>query len=339
MNYIFHHTDADGYASAAITKLYLLATKINANNKKDVWNNNDIKCIPYCYEPINTFVPYENTDMFKKDDKIFIVDLSVSTGTLEKFVLFTEMLYKKGCHLTWIDHHRSSVDDAFEVVINKRFEAYKFERYIDLNYCAAYNCYVYLLQNKLGFKNTPEILRIIDDWDCWKLKIDGTKEFINGFALDNAQLPDNYKWYDWLTDRGESLSIIGDCIHKGKIVRSWQTIDDTNKYDFSAFETTLCGLSCIAVNNRRNSDIFRTNKDYDVLLSYIYNGETYKYSIYSKNDNVYCNIISQLFGGGGHKGAAGFSNKKLVVSKKQGLFYKIKDKCRQRKYKKLKQKE
>lgn len=332
MNFIYHHTDADGYASAAVATLYIHKSNKMFDNH---WKTNDIKYIPYCYEPLDTFVPYDVGD-FNEGDNIFIVDLSVSIATLEKFVLFIEMLYKKKCHLVWIDHHRSSVDTEIENVIKKRFEIYGFERYIDIEYCAAYNAFTYLIVNKFGHKCIPEILRVIDDYDCWKLKLAGTKEFIDGFAVDDVQLPQNPKWSEWLMDRASSLSIIRDCIYKGNVIKAWQNIDDTNKFNMSAFETTLCGLSCCALNVRRNSDIFRTDKKYDILLSYIFDGDKYKCSIYSTNPDVQCNIIAQMFGGGGHKGAAGFTTKKLVVRKNKNILYKIKENYRARKYNKLK---
>jgi len=329
MIYIYHHTDDDGYASAATVITYLiLSHTIND------WNSSELKLIPYNYTKLNTFVPYDEND-FSLGDSIYLVDLSVSTGTIEKFINFIDLLYRRNCKFTWIDHHISSLDDSFQVLLNKHFEQYHFEKYIDSNYCAAYNCCRYLLNYKLGISAIPEIIRIIDDYDCWKLRLEGTKEFIVGFSLQDKHNPLNSDWYKWITQRDESIHIVKECIERGKIVNQWLNIDDTTKFSISAFETTFCGLLCCAINVRRNSDIFRTDKDYDIYLSYIYNGDNYIYSIYSKKEDVYCNKIAELFGGGGHKGAAGFTSNKLVVNKHKNLYYRYKDFKLTHKYRKL----
>lgn len=322
MIYIYHHTDADGYASAATVITYLVL-----NNTITSYEDSNVRLIPFNYQKLDTFVPYEDIE-FKKDDLVYVVDLSVSVGTLSKFISFLELLHGNSCNLTWIDHHRSSVDDSFNALLNNRFKLYGFERYIDIEYCAAYNAYSYLINHKLGYNHIPEIIRVIDDYDCWKLNLKGTKEFIVGFSLDDKQNPSNPNWYLWLTNRGACLEIIKQCITQGAVVDKWLKIDDSNKFKSSAFTTYFCGLKCCALNVRRNSDIFRTNEDYDLLLSYIYDGTNYNYSLYTTKDDVYCNKIAEMFGGGGHKKAAGFMSKKLVVKKNLSLIYRLKDRYR-----------
>ena len=326
MIYIYHHTDDDGYASAATVITYLLMSK-----QVTAWNDDRIKLIRFNYEKLDTFLPMQD---FKIDDSIYMVDLSVSTGTLEKFLQFINVLCNRKCSFTWIDHHRSSIDKTFEDLLNKRFKIYGFEKYLDNNYCAAYNCYKYLINQKLGVKTMPEIIRVIDDYDCWKLKLEHTKEFIVGFSLEDKHNPANSEWYNWLTVRGDCLKLIRDCIHYGQIVNKWLAVDDTIKYNGYAFETTLCGLKCCALNVRRNADIFRLTDEvkYSILLSYIYDGNEFIYSVYSTDPDVYCNKVAELFGGGGHKGAAGFRSKKLIVNKTQNLRYKLKDKKRAKQY-------
>jgi len=46
-------------------------------------------------------------------------------------------------------------------------------------------------------------------------------------------------------------------------------------------------------------------------MSYQYSGPlgVWQYSLYSTNPNVHCGEIAQKYGGGGHRGAAGFSSK------------------------------
>lgn len=61
-----------------------------------------------------------------------------------------------------------------------------------------------------------------------------------------------------------------------------------------------------------NSKIFgdRINK-YDAVIIYCNNGEKFKYSIYSNKSEFNCAEFAEQFGGGGHKGAAGFTTNLL----------------------------
>lgn len=46
--------------------------------------------------------------------------------------------------------------------------------------------------------------------------------------------------------------------------------------------------------------------DYDAVITMCFNGDFWNYSIYSNKDYFDCSKIAMFFGGGGHKGAAGF---------------------------------
>jgi oligoribonuclease NrnB/cAMP/cGMP phosphodiesterase (DHH superfamily) len=74
-----------------------------------------------------------------------------------------------------------------------------------------------------------------------------------------------------------------------------------------------------------NSKIFGDIiNDYDAVIIYCNNGVKYKCSIYSAKD-FDCAKFAEQFGGGGHKGAAGFVIDELPVwlrDRKSGLFFK-----------------
>ena len=82
--YIYHHIDDDGWSSAAVVILRLLK-----DNKISSWNDDRLKLINYAYEPNEYFVPIQN---FQKDDEVFVVDLSVSESTKDKFIAFLDIL-------------------------------------------------------------------------------------------------------------------------------------------------------------------------------------------------------------------------------------------------------
>lgn len=323
--YIYYHTDADGKGSAAVAILYLLhMTKINE------WNSKDVELIPFSYEKIDTFVPLRD---YKLGDTVFIVDLSVDSSSLPKFISFLELLNGVGVKLYWIDHHKSSKNCLSSI---PKATLDTIEYVIDTDYCGMCNCWRYFFNNL----PMPEIVRLIDDWDCWKLKLSTTKDFHYGFDASGLDTPTNADWKSYLLDRGECLKLISKCIEDGKAIQKYIKIEDTNKFDYH-FDCKFCGFSCCCLNVVRNSDIFLDKiEDYDIVLAFMYNGNTYKYSIYCRKDSeAKCNIIAEIFGGGGHKGAAGFRSKKLVVNNYNSIFYKIKEMFRKHRYKKYSKRE
>jgi oligoribonuclease NrnB/cAMP/cGMP phosphodiesterase (DHH superfamily) len=314
--YIYHHTDDDGWCSASVVLLHLLQT-----NKIKSWNDTNVKLISYSYEPIkNKFFPDSD---FKENDVVFMVDLSVSENTKDKFIAMLLDMKQKNIEFTWIDHHKSSYDLLSDITLSVLLRNTEFfHHYIDINYCASYNCWYYLFKNSA----VPEIIRIIDDWDCWKQRLQITKSFHYGFNSSGVNLPSCNLWYDWLTDRGKCLTFINECVEKGKYIIRYINEDDKLRYMYH-FDCKFFGFNCCCLNARRDSDIFIDYDTYDLVLSFIYDGKYYKYSIYSANkqNEVFCDKIASYFNGGGHKGAAGFINKHLVVTKHKSLCYKIKD--------------
>ena len=50
---------------------------------------------------------------------------------------------------------------------------------------------------------------------------------------------------------------------------------------------------------------------YPICIGYIFDGTQYTVSLYSEQNNIDVSKICQKYGGGGHKGAAGFNRKEL----------------------------
>ena len=47
------------------------------------------------------------------------------------------------------------------------------------------------------------------------------------------------------------------------------------------------------------------------MIVFVYNGDKWKVSLYTKKDDIDVSIIAQKYGGGGHKKASGFRCDKL----------------------------
>lgn len=323
--YIYYHGDTDGKGSAAVVILYLLYNKYITN-----WNDEHIKLIQYNYEKLDSFLPLQD---YKENDEVYIVDLSVDCESITKFIAYLDLLENKKVVLHWIDHHISSVDAIKDIKKLYQQKYHNIDKLYDIvintDFCGMYNCW------KHFFKNLPmpEIIRLIDDWDCWKHKLSTTKDFHYGFDSSGLCEPTNENWKSYLLNRGDCLKLISMCVNSGKSILNYIKYSDISRYKYH-FECKFCGFNCCCLNAVRDSDLFLDNiNNYDIVLAFMYNGKNYKYSLYcSKDSKVKCNIIASMFGGGGHKGAAGFHSKKLVVNNYNSIIYKIKDLFRRLRY-------
>ena len=87
--------------------------------------------------------------------------------------------------------------------------------------------------------------------------------------------------------------------------------------DKKGFETNLDGYKCFAVNMPLMSSddfIISNAKMYDLLISFSFNGKLWSYSI--RSETVDCSELAAKYGGGGHKGAAGFILNSLILEEK-----------------------
>ena len=53
-------------------------------------------------------------------------------------------------------------------------------------------------------------------------------------------------------------------------------------------------------------DIY-TEEKYDLMIAFLFNGKIWTISLYSTKIEIDCSVLAKSMGGGGHKGAAGFT--------------------------------
>ena len=105
-------------------------------------------------------------------------------------------------------------------------------------------------------------------------------------------------------------------IENGKVIEKYMIKWYADYCKQHSYESEINGVKCLVCNIRANSILFGDLiNDYPVVAIWVYNGTQYKYSIYSNKENVDCSKIAEKFGGGGHKGAAGFVSTELLLKK------------------------
>lgn len=343
--HICYHTDEDGVAAAAVIYEYL--KKINKVDKKKI--RYFFYKIDYTMD-LKTILPVD----IPAGDEIYFVDYSFSNIDNLNYIL---ELSNRDIMVTWIDHHKTSVD----ILRNKDIDLSKypnFHRLIDDYYCGAYLAYVYAYfklhtkykTNQMYAIMYPEYIplyiRYVNSWDTWKHDMPNTVEFNLGMRsvkhTPRNTLSSMFKYNSEIIDKLfsddkediEMLELymqvyINDIIYKGKIIKTYQDVNNEslcNDYGFEldiiddSNDHTVRGYHCFALNKRGNSTMFgdRINK-YDIVIAFQFNGDKYVYSLYTSKDNVDCESLAKKLGsidglgGGGHTKAAGFQTYDQII--------------------------
>lgn len=287
---IFYHNDLDGRCAAAIVRLALKQSP-TADDGYDV---------QYIEMDYNRDVPIED---IQPDERIIIVDFSFKPEVMEKVLKIT-------FGVVWIDHHKT----IFDYKYSKELDGIR-----DVNFSGCELAWKYFFPDR----PMPRAVELIGDRDKWAWKFGKeTAEFNMGMQIRSHQ-PQDVVWnnlllpflpeYNW----AEEISFTGmEHIRKDGCISLLFREQFCKDYaNSSGFETMFEGHKCFALNLYHfGSETFGDRIDkYDVCLSFVFNGKNWQVSLYSKCLDV--SEIAKIYGGGGHKGAAGFVCDKLPFRK------------------------
>ena len=295
----FYHNDLDGKSAAA-----LIWARTENPRKQDFIKVDYNKSVP---DPC----------MVWPNEQVFIVDYSFTEPTKHQL---TGILAKTK-DVVWLDHHLSSqelLDNDKE--LNDTF----FNHYCD---CAMVNPHATIDMEKSGAMlvweyfnpevEAPEYIKYIDDYDRWVHQYEESilyKLFVESYMHE----PWDEIWEDMLYR--DMLSMV----NEGGVIKRFDDVKNTKEARAISFESTILGIPCIAICKPGNSSALAEKfSQYPLGIVFQYRNGTYTYSVYSKTVN--CKEIAEYFGGGGHKGAAGFTSDYIVLghSKSYHIFRKI----------------
>lgn len=262
-----HHNDTDGRASAAIVRKAL---------GSDVW----------LYEmDYGDSLPLER---ILTSDHIVIVDFSLPSEEMIQLATYHQ--------LTWIDHHQSAIQDLSE--ISKSWPGIR-----DTRDSACILTWKYFFPSQ----PVPKAITLIGDRDIWRWAEQDTGIFNEGlYQLDTKPLNDNL-WIPLLENNEQVLCQIN---QNGTILREARLRNIRRSVNKQGFPARIEGYRALVVNLRGSGDIGQQIRDMGYEIAYCYadslnNGEITTYvTLYSSVIDV--SEIATRFGGGGHKGAAGF---------------------------------
>lgn len=315
-----HHNDRDGYMAAGCVIL--------KHQDEAVYT----RAVDYKQPLADAYLE----DQYGNASLIYLVDYSITTEANIEFA------YKYRDKIVWIDHHMSSIRTI--------------EKYPDLRQLAGYRCvglsgallawvwykadtlpmyltYYIHRHDELSEKEIDDLIKALDPptiilythlYDTWHL--DG---MVINFNFGHFNYDDPCKCasaIEHLTEKNFQ-NIITD----GELIRDY--VINENQGIITEYGTEIRILyngkeyNCIAVNmHRPNSLKFGQYADcYDILMPFYWNGTGFTYSLYKgalsdKTTDLDLSKIAELFGGGGHPKAAGFtiSNPAEYILPKKG---------------------
>lgn len=336
--HILYHTDEDGTAAAAVVYEYL----------KRITKESGKRVRYFFYKIDYTVLIQSLLGGIHDGDEVFLVDYSFSKRDNLEFILD---LADKGINVTWIDHHKTSVD----IVKGLKFtdiDIYNYKNlhfYIEDNACGAALAYEYFYTIINGDYGDAYHYRYIDylayvnSHDTWRFNVPNTTEFSYGI-MGLKHTPRNIfsQIFNYRSDLVNELfdkchstefksamqNFVYKIIENGKRIKEYCDTMNKSMLDQYSFECFIRDFTnekvykCIVLNKRGNSLVFGDLIDeYDIVIPYIFNGEQYIYSLFSNKDYVDCEQIAKILGsynnlgGGGHLHAAGFQTHDNIFMK------------------------
>lgn len=300
---IIHHNDLDGICSAVLMNLYLTYGLSMDPNK--------IHFISYCYDKdfdFNKYLEEYNSDF------VFILDLSLK---LNQYLTIKSVTHNR--QILLIDHHITTISD-----LNKHKDQYLamncLETYVDTNGCGTMNVYR-LIKNEYIYKDrvmlqeviNPTSIKLVDTYDRWienenKFKADCINQYFyssNQLFVESEEIEKFLLIYDY-NELNKIYNIGKSFIEKNRELNElrykyfhkdikFKTKDDT--------EFNICVLW-----GSGNSQVFGDHiADYDFVVLARKEKVGYSYSLYTIKENINVAVIAQMYGGGGHPKASGFS--------------------------------
>lgn len=225
-------------------------------------------------------------------------------------------------NITWIDHHKTSIDTHPASIPGYRIDGVAACR-LAWQWFANYakwdgsqeGPHLPQKQEFIDRKvDEPWAVRVAGEYDIWDHRGDGDLEFQFGLRAQ--------KQIDWanLFDVGEALYTMK-LVEDGELVMRYATEQDASMSRRAAFLVEWEGLKFLCLNTGRfNSQTFAAvdhpETGHDALLGFNFNGKLWTFSLYhaAHRKDLDLSEIAKRYGGGGHRGACGFTAAKLPLA-------------------------
>lgn len=276
MKCFYHSADLDGHCSGAIVKEEFSDCEMIGINYGDEF-------------------PFDSIEV---GEVVFMVDFCLQP--------FSDMVKLNGmCKLNWIDHHKTAIDEAF-----KHGFLASGGQLIEDGKAGCELTWLYVF----GERKMPKAVELLGRYDVWDHSNEATLPFQYGFRQFDDTLPDNR--HLWLHFLGNN-DLVSDVVETGTIILDYEASQNMKFCKAYSFELVWGGKSAVCANRGfTNSKLFDSVYDpekHQLMITFIWKDKSkcWTVSLYSTHDDVDCGLIAKEYGGGGHKGAAGFQCNQL----------------------------
>lgn len=279
--FVFHHRDIDGYASAAVVRQAFPEERINY--------------VPCDYSfPLDSHLPE-----IQRDEKVVIVDYSFKDNTVVE--LENIICHVGFSNVTWIDHHVSSVR-----LVAERPDLGLLPGIRNDKCSGAVLTYMHY-HGERREEACPLFLRLISDYDTWTKLMPESDDFNRGLFMEEMD-PTSPLW-DELYDM-KRVELV---IRNGNTVNRYLDMYYRHRRKKWMFVTEFEGYRTAAINQKESSEEFGEERvNFPLSVIFQTNGKKWFYTVYSSDPAIDCSEIAARYGGGGHKGAAGFTTEELL---------------------------
>lgn len=302
----FHHNDPDGFCAA----FWVLRC----------YHYKGIDLAPENFIEMNYDRPFP-MDSVQKDEEVWIVDFSISKDEMLHLLEITK-------NVVWIDHHITAIEKYTGIdwpIMGIRRDG--------VSGCLLTWAYVhgFVDGGQIGYltdeidaedgsrlfklddailTTAPMFTQLINDWDIWARKMDPkTVYFMTCLQSVNDLSPPAIIWDNlWRDDKYNSCQILDEMITRGECMLDYRDGYAKTVLDSIGFPGKFEGYNCFFVNLPKcNSEFFKSveGKGYDIFVPFYHTGTNWLVSLYSQTVDV--SVIAAKQGGGGHRGAAGFT--------------------------------
>lgn len=244
--------------------------------------------------------------------RVFLVDFTPRPFT--ELECLAEMCDACGVDLVLVDHHAKAIGELNDSPLAGKIRGLqhsaeidgpvspdKLEAGCDLTW-----------RSLFPDKPKPEVVRLIGRWDVWDHEDPLVRP--TAFALE-AVGPDPVKYESMFpmgrSDIDETYGDMGRCILEWLKTRSTRRLS-------SAFPIDLGGLRCLAVNTDERGSIQFEGAEgiggYQAAVTFAWRSGSWSVSMYALDESVDVGEVCAGYGGGGHRGAAGFECTALPFS-------------------------
>lgn len=252
-------------------------------------------------------------------DKIYIMDLPVDRPfdvSWDRDI--HDVRFMKG-EVVWIDHHASSIASHPTSIPGYRIDGVAACRlawqYFTLFHPTSGS---FSLPSKERFVersvSEPLSVRLAGEYDIWDKRDVRADTF--QFGLRSVDQGADF-WEALLDLGGVGEKAVDELMQNGYLLQRYQRQNDAGMM-FRSFMVEWEGLKFLAINTARCNSLTFAAKDkpengHDALMGFYFNGSKWTVSLYhaSHRKDIDLSLIAVKYGGGGHRGACGFTTDKL----------------------------